>query len=324
MRYFVTGATGFIGRHLTRQLIADGHQVVALARQPAAALDLEELGVELVEGDLANPAPLVSAMADADGVFHLAAWYKIGAGDRSMAEAVNVQGTRNVLDAARRAGVPRVVYTSSVVVFGDTRGRVVDQSYRFDGPWINEYERTKWVAHYEVALPMIDAGLPVVIVQPGLVYGPGDTSNVGDALRGYLRRRLPVIPSNGGCFAHVADTARGHIQAMDRGQVGASYVLGGECQMWGDVLRLAHELTGVRPPRLTLPASAARLASRLMTPLAAVVPLPQMYHPETLRVAGGVTYWADDALARREIGWDPRPLREGLAQTLEAEQAALT
>jgi dihydroflavonol-4-reductase len=324
MRYFVTGATGFIGRHLTRQLVADGHQVVALARNPAAALDLEELGVELVAGDLRNPAPLAGAMAGADGVFHLAAWYKIGARDRSMAEAINVQGTRNLLDAAGQAGVPRIVYTSSLVVFGDTRGRVVDESYRFDGPWINEYERTKWAAHYRVALPMIDAGLPVVIVQPGLVYGAGDTSNVGDALRSYLRGRLPVIPSNGGCFAHVADTARGHIQAMARGRVGASYVLGGECRMWGDVLRLAHELTGVRPPRLTLPPGAARLASRLTTPLAAILPLPQMYHPETLRLAGGVTYWADDTLARSEIGWDPRPLREGLAQTLAAEKAALT
>lgn len=323
MRYFLTGATGFIGRHLTRQLVAAGHQVVALVRQPHAAVDLQDLGVELVQGDIVEPATLLGAMDGADGVFHLAAWYKVGARDRSMAEAINVQGTRNVLDAARQAGVPRVVYTSTIAIFSHTGGRVVNESYRHHGPWLSEYERTKAMAHYEVALPMMEAGLPLVIVQPGLVYGPDDTSNVGDVFRDYLRRRLPIIPVQGGCWAHVADTARGHIQAMERGRVGASYVLGGECLMWRDVLKLAHEITGIRPPRLVLPPAVARLASRLMTPLAAVLPLPQMYHPETLRIAGGTTYWADDALARDEIGWDPRPLRQGMAQTLDAERDAL-
>jgi nucleoside-diphosphate-sugar epimerase len=323
VKYFLTGATGFIGRHLARQLVADGHEVVALVRQPAAAIDLEALGVELVEGDITTPDPLASAMAGTDGVFHLAAWYKVGARDRSMAETINVDGTRNVLDAARQAGVPKIVYTSTVGVFGHTRGKVVDESYRHDGPWLTTYDRTKWRAHYEVALPMAEAGLPLVIVQPGLVYGPGDTSNVGDVFRDYLRGRLPVTPVQGGCWSHVDDTARGHIQAMDRGRIGASYVLGGECRMWQDVLQLAREITGIRPPRLTLPPAVARLASRLLTPIAAMIPLPQMYHPETLRVAAGTTYWASDALARREIGWDPRPLRQGLAQTLAAEQDAL-
>lgn len=323
MRYFITGATGFIGRHLARQLVADGHQVVALVRQPAAALDLEELGIELVEGDIVDPTPLAGAMDGADGVFHLAAWYKLGARDRSMAEVINVEGTRNVLDAARQAGIPKTVYTSTIGVFGHTGGRMVDESYRHDGPWLSAYDRTKWLAHYEVAVPMMEAGLPLVVVQPGIVYGPDDHSNVGSVFRDYLRRRLPVVPVQGGCWAHVADTARGHIQAMERGQVGASYILGGECLMWHDVLKLAHEITGIRPPRLKLPPTIARVWSRLMDPLARVLPLPQMYHPETLRVAAGTTYWASDALARREIGWDPRPIRDGLVQTLEAERDAL-
>jgi dihydroflavonol-4-reductase len=258
-----------------------------------------------------------------DGAFHVAAWYKVGARNASMAESINVEGTRNVLTAAGDAGVERIVYTSTIGVFGDTRGRVVDQDHRYDGPWLSEYDRTKWLAHYEVAVPMAQAGLPLVIVQPGLVYGPGDHSNVGDVLRDYLRRRLPLKPVQGGCWAHVDDTARGHVLAMERGRIGESYVLAGECRMWTEILDLAHQITGVRPPRLTLPPALARMSSALMRPLAAVVPLPQMYHPETLRIAAGVTYWADDALARRDIGWDPRPLRDGLAETLAAERAAL-
>jgi nucleoside-diphosphate-sugar epimerase len=323
MRYMVTGATGFIGGHLVRQLVGAGHDVVALVRDPTAAMDLHDLGVELVGGDILTRSGLDRATAGADGVFHLAAWYRVGAHDRSAAEAINVLGTRNALEAARDAGVGKIVFTSTVAVLGDTGRRVVDETYRHDGPWLSEYDRTKWLAHYEVAVPMADAGVPIVIVQPGLVYGPGDHSNVGAVLRDYLRRRLPVMPDQGGCWSHVADTARGHILAMERGQPGESYILGGECRLWPDVLRLAEEITGVKAPSLTLPPVLARVSALVMKPLAALVRVPQMYHPETLRVAAGTTYWASDDKARREIGWNPRPLRDGLTETLRAEQAAM-
>jgi dihydroflavonol-4-reductase len=323
MRYLMTGATGFIGGRLARQLVARGHDVVALVREPRRALPLEDLGVELAPGDIRDAGSVRAAMRGADGVFHLAAWYRVGARDSSEAESINVAGTRTVLAAARDAGVARIVYTSTVAVFGDTRGRVVDPTHRYDGPWLSEYDRTKWLAHYEVAVPMAEAGLPLVIVQPGYVYGPGDHSNVGDVLRDYLRRRLPAKPVQGGCWAHVDDIARGHVLAMEKGRTGESYVLAGECRLWSDVLDLAHDITGIRPPRLSLPPALARLASTLARPLAAILPLPQTYHPETLRIAAGVTYWADDAKARQELGWEPRPLREGLAQTLAAERAAI-
>jgi nucleoside-diphosphate-sugar epimerase len=323
MRYMVTGATGFIGGHLVRQLVGAGHDVVALVRDPTAAMDLHDLGAELVGGDILDRSGLDRATAGADGVFHLAAWYRVGAHDRSAAEAINVRGTRNVLESARDAGVGKIVYTSTVAVLGDTGRRVVDETHRHDGPWLSEYDRTKWLAHYEVAVPMADAGVPIVIVQPGLVYGPGDHSNVGDVLRDYLRRRLPVMPDQGGCWSHVADTARGHVLAMERGQPGESYILGGECRLWPDVLRLAEEITGVKAPSLTLPPILARVSALVMKPLATLVRVPQMYHPETLRLAAGTTYWASDDKARREIGWDPRPLRDGLTETLRAEQAAM-
>jgi dihydroflavonol-4-reductase len=323
MRYFLTGGTGFIGRHLVRQLRGEGHEVVALVRDPTRAGGLASSGVELVAGDVVDPGTLAEPMAGVDGVFHVAGWYRLGARDTSAAERVNVVGTRNVLEAARDAGVPKVVYTSTIAVFGHTAGQVVDEGYRHDGPWVSEYDRTKWAAHYQVAVPMAEAGLPLVIVQPGLVYGPGDESPVGVVLRDYLRRRLPARPAQAGCWSHVEDVAAGHILAMERGRVGESYVLGGECAPWTQVLDLARDITGIRPPRLTLPPFLARLSSILLRPVAAILPLPATYHPETLRVAAGTVYWASDAKARRELGWNPRPLREGLAETLRAEQAAM-
>ncbi len=323
MRYYLTGATGFIGEHVARLLVEAGHDVVALARSPSKAAALQSLGVALLEGDITEPDGLAAGMAGADGVFHIAGWYKLGARKRDMAFAINVDGTRNVLRAAVEAGVPRVVYTSTLAVYGDTGGVPVDESYRMDGPWLSLYDETKWRAHYEVAEPMIDEGAPVIIVQPGLVYGPEDHSNVGLAFRDYLRGRLPVIPSQGGCWSHVEDTARGHILAMEKGEVGRAYNLAGPCRMWADIMPMAEEITGVKAPRMTLPPWGARLASWLMKPVNLVVPLPPTYHPETLRVAAGATYYGRDDRAREELGWSPRPLKEGLEETLKAEMAEL-
>ena len=281
------------------------------------------MGVELALGDITRPETLPGPISGCDGVFHVAGWYNVGQPDRRMAEAINVTGTRNVLEAAASAGVERVVYTSTVAVYGDTGGRLVDESYRADGPWLSEYDRSKWIAHYEVAVPMMERGLPLIIVQPGVVYGPHDHSRVGAVLRDYLRRRLPVIPSQGASWSYVDDTAHGHIQAMQHGTTGASYNLSGPCAMWREVLALAEEITGVPRPRFVLPPLGAKVAAAIMAPVAKLMDVPPTYHPETLRVAAGTTYFSDDSRARRELGWDTRPLEEGLKITLEAEKQAL-
>jgi dihydroflavonol-4-reductase len=144
MRYAMTGATGFVGGELSRQLRAAGHEVVALVRDPARATDL---GVSLVRGDLDDSGALDELCTGVDGLFHVAGWYKLGTRDPDQGRRVNVDGTRNVLDAARRAGVPRVVYTCTLAVNSDTHGRVVDETYHFTGRHLSVYDETKAAAH---------------------------------------------------------------------------------------------------------------------------------------------------------------------------------
>lgn len=320
MEYLVTGATGFIGRRLVAQLRAAGHDVRALVRSPDAAADLARLGASLHRGDVTERQSLRRPMAGVDGVFHLAAWYKLGARapERRAAERINVDGTRNVLLTMAELGVPKGVYTSTLAVFGDTRGWVGDESYRHDGrSFLSEYDRTKWRAHYEVAQPMIDRGLPLVIVQPGVVYGPGDPSAIGETLRRYLARALPLIPRGAAyCWAHVDDTARGHILAMERGRPAESYILAGPPHTLEEALEIAAEITGIPPPRLRVPAWLVRALAAVAGLLETVAPLPATYSAETLRVAAGVTYLGSSEKARRELGFTTRPLAEGLRDTL--------
>jgi nucleoside-diphosphate-sugar epimerase len=324
MRYLVTGATGFVGGRVARQLIAAGHAVVAVVRDPARAGALADLGVTLAPGDVTDRASLRAPMAGVDGVFHIAGWYKVGVGGGDEGERINVQGTRNVLETMQDLGIPRGVYTSTLAVFSDTRGRLVDETYRHDGPHLSVYDETKWRAHYEVAGPLIAAGLPLTIVQPGLIYGPGDTSSLRATLVRYLRRRLPMLPAGTTyCWAHVDDIARGHLLAMERGRPGESYIIAGPPHTLTEAFDLAAELTGVSAPRLRLPPPAMRAAARLMGLVERVAPVPPDYTAEYLRVNAGTTYIGDNAKARRVLGYAPRPLREGLAETLAQEMRLL-
>ena len=142
MRYFVTGATGFIGGSLARQLIAAGHEVVALARDPVKAANLVKAGAEVVKGDVVKKESMRAPMRSCDGVFHVAAWYRVGVRNWRDAERINVEGTRHVLELMRELGIPKGVYTSTVAIFSDTGGRLVDEQNRHDGPWLSDYDRT--------------------------------------------------------------------------------------------------------------------------------------------------------------------------------------
>ena len=322
--YFITGATGFIGGRGARQLIGEHHSVIAIVRDPARATDLTALGVRVVGGDVTNKESLREPMRGVDGVFHLAGWYRVGARDTSPARRINVDGTRNVLETVRELEVPRCVYTSTLAINSDTHGALVDESYQYHGPWLSEYDHSKWIAHYEIAEPMMRAGLPLTIVQPGAVYGPGDNSPQGQLFRQYLSRRLPVAPKGTAlCWGHVDDTAGGHLLAMQRGNAGESYIIAGPPSTVIDVLRLAERITGVPGPPLHPSPGLLKAVASVVGVIEHVVPVPENYSAEYLRVAAGATYLGSNAKARRELGYTPRPLEDGLPETLYYEQARL-
>lgn len=322
-KYFVTGATGFIGGEIVKQLIGRGHKVVALVRSPEKAGMLRALGVEMHAGDITERDTLRAPMQGVDGVFHVAAWYKVGVVE-PLADQINVDGTRNVLKTMRTLEIPRGVYTSTVAVFSDTKGAVPDETYRYDGPHLSEYDRTKWIAHYRVALPKIEEGLPLIIAMPGLVYGPGDTSGMHTALVDLLRGRLPMTPARTAfCWAHVEDTARGHILAMEQGTPGQTYLITGPRHTFEYAFDVAAKFGRVRAPLVHPGPRTMRVMGALMGLARRFTTLRPALQPEALRVLAGTTYFGSNEKAVRELGFAARPIEEGMAQTLEHELRAI-
>jgi nucleoside-diphosphate-sugar epimerase len=227
MKYFLTGATGFVGNAVARRLRQQGHEVVALVRTPAKAAALAAIGVQVVQGDVTDKASMRGPMQGVDGVFHIAGWYKIGTPDKRDGVATNVEGTRHVLALMAELQIPKGVYTSTLAVNSNTYGVEVDENYRFIGRHLSVYDETKAAAH-QIAEEFIDQGLPLVIVQPGLIYGPGDQGPSHDALVQFLKRRLPLIPAGTGySWAHIDDIAQAHVAAMEKGRSGESYLICG-------------------------------------------------------------------------------------------------
>lgn len=321
MRVFLTGGTGFIGGEVARLLRERGDEVRALVRTPAKAEALSALGCDLVPGDLSDEAALQEAMTGVDAVVHGAAVYEVGvpASRRDALVETNVRGTERVLGAALSAGVGKAVYVSTVAVFGNTRGEVADERWqRAEGlGFTSVYEQTKVQAH-ERALEIAARGLPLVVVQPGVVYGPGDTSEVGGIFDRLLAGKLPLLPfpELGIAPVHRDDVAAGVLLALDKGTPGQSYVLAGEPTRMRDVVAELARLAGRKPPRGGLPT----VLVKSLVPFGRVVGPPLGLPPnirELISSSDGVTFWARSDKAQRELGWQPRPLSEGLATLVQ-------
>jgi dihydroflavonol-4-reductase len=234
--------------------------------------------------------------------------------------AANVIATRRVLDAAAAAGARRIVHTSTANIYGDTHGRLADETSRRRQPprYLSYYDETKYLAHL-AAEERIASGAPIMIALPGMTYGPGDRSQVGvqivQAMRGTLR--AVGAPDLGGNLVHVDDVAAAILLIHDRGELGASYLLGGEMATLRQVIARAAALAGRRPPRLAIPS----WVLRGMAPVGGVIGALVSQAPnlgELVRASAGVTYWFSDARARIELGYAPRDLDTGLHSMLPA------
>jgi nucleoside-diphosphate-sugar epimerase len=321
--FFVTGATGFIGSRLVGELVRRGDVVRALVRPTSSREGLEDKRITAVVGDIGDPASLRAGMEGCSGVFHLAAYARNWARDPSTFFDLNVGGTRNVLAAARVAGVARIVLTSTMVTFGPTPpGFVGDEGMPRSTPrFFTEYEESKTVAERE-ALALAADGLPVVIVNPTRVYGPGKLTEGNSTtimIDLYDRGRFPVLLAGGANvanYAFVDDLVRGHLLAMERGRVGERYILGGENVSLGHLFDLVDEVTGKRHLRFNLPAGLAMAYSRVEKRKAEWLGLYPRITPGWVETF--LRDWAySSAKAERELGYTVTPLKEGIRLTCE-------
>ena len=263
MTTLVTGATGFLGSHVTRQLVARGDQVRVLVRPSSRLLAIEGLTVEHVQGDLRDPASLVRALEGVRRVFHVAADYRLWARHPREIYQTNVTGTRSLLATARRAGVERFVYTSTVATIAVPRpGPLPNEAIRAElEEMIGHYKRSKFLAEQE-AFRAATAGLPVVIVNPTTPVGPGDwkPTPTGRMIVDFLNGRMPAYVDTGLNVVPVEDAAAGHLLAAERGRVGERYILGGRNMALKAILDALSAVTGRPAPRLRLPHAVALFA----------------------------------------------------------------
>jgi dihydroflavonol-4-reductase len=291
-------------------------------RDPRKASYLEQPRVTLEQSDLTNQDALTRTMQGADGVIHAAGSYRIGlaAAERPRMLDANLGTTERVLDAAIAAQARRIVYVSTVGVFGNTGGRVVDETYRRDpttrqGRYVSYYDETKYRAHL-AAEARIQTGAPIVIVQPAQVYGPNDHSGAGEQINRAFHGKLRYVAlgNSGVGWVHVDDLVDGIVAALIRGRVGQSYVLSGETLRLREAIAVAARAGGHGSPRMTLPTTALRILAVAQRRGLRLANAPANLS-EAISAGDNVTYWASAAKATKELGFNARPLEQGVKDT---------
>lgn len=320
---FVTGSTGFIGTKLVNELVQRGHTVHALTRRTSNKEGLSHEAIKLFTGDIQDRTSLQKGMEGCNQVYHLAAYAKNWSRDTSVFYKQNVEGMRNVFEVAKAAGVERVVFTSTIVVFGPTPAGVIgnEDMPRITQRYYTEYEETKSIAEKE-ALQYAASGFPVVIVNPTRVYGPGkltEGNSVSLMIDMYDRGKVPVLLNGGndvGNYVLVDDLVRGHILAMEKGRIGERYILGGENASLKQIFEMVDEVSGKKHFQVNLPPRIAYLYSGFEKKKAEWLGIYPQITP------GWVETFLQDwvystAKAERELGYTIVPLKEGIRMTYE-------
>ena len=309
MKALVTGATGFVGAAVARALLSAHWQVRALARKGSDRGNLAGLDIEVHEGDLMDSKSLQHAAQGCTGLFHVAADYRLGAPDPSQLYRSNVEGTRNILNAARQSGVERIVYTSSVATLGISGdGTPADESTPSTlQNMIGHYKRSKYLAE-EVVQQAAREGLSVVIVSPSTPVGPGDVkpTPTGQLVLDAAAGRMPAYVDTGLNIVHVDDVAAGHLLAYERGAAGERYILGGQDMSLREILEMIAALTGRKPPRLRLPYGFVLPIAYLAEGYAKLVGKSGRITLEGVRMSRKLMFFSS-AKAARDLGYTSRP-----------------
>lgn len=311
----VTGASGFVGWHVARKLVRRGVRVRALVRPSSRVRELE---VETVAGDLRDPESLRRAVAGCEVVYHVAADYRLWARDPQELYGSNVEGTRNLLEAARQAGVERVVYTSTVGCIGVPKGGVGDEQTPVSlRDMVGAYKRSKFLAE-QVALESARGGFPVVIVNPTAPVGDHDfkPTPTGKILLEFARGAMPAYIDTGLNLVDVADVAEGHLLACERGRAGERYILGCENLTLQEVFARLERVSGVPAPRRRIPYGVALAAGAVTTAWARLAGGVPKVPLDAVRMARKKMF-ASSEKAIRELGYAPQPVAGALARAVE-------
>jgi len=318
MVVLVTGATGFIGSHLTRVLVARGCRVRALVRPDSRLDELKGLSVDVVRGDLRDPASLARAVDGVRRVFHAAADYRLWTPDPQALYASNVEGTRHLIDACRRIELDRFIHTSSVATLAVPRGTALpdETTVARIGEMVGHYKRSKLLAEQEV-LAAAATGLPAVIVNPTTPVGPGDwkPTPTGRMIVDFLRGRMVAYLDTGLNLVPVEDVAEGHLLAAERGRVGERYILGGRNMALKEIFDALAVVSGRPAPRVRMPfavALAAGYASEMFARISSREPPVPL---EGVRMARHKMF-VDASKAQRELGFAPGSVEEALGRAV--------
>ncbi len=313
---FVTGGTGFLGRAIVERLLANGDPVKALARSDASARSLGELGAEPVRGDVLDLEALASAMRSCEIVYHTAGANAFCVRDPSLMFEVNVEGSRTVVRAAARAGVGRVVYTSSAATLGEARGTVGAEKSPHRGWFLSDYERSKFEAERAVFAAAAETGVDVVCLNPASVQGPGRATGSARLLLDYLNGRLKAVVDSKLSLVDIADCTAGHLLAGSRGKSGERYVLSGATLTVREGLALVGRLAGVDRPLRTLPPSLAMAVGTAAEALGWIRrDSPRICRELVRTLVHGHAY--DGSKATQALGLQYTPIEETLRRTID-------
>jgi dihydroflavonol-4-reductase len=317
MTSLVTGATGFLGSHVARQLCARGERVRVLARSTSDRRALKDLPVETVEGDLRDSASLDKALAGISRVFHVAADYRLWARDSREIYESNVTGTRNLLAAARKARVEKFVYTSTVATVAVDRAAMPTEATESTiDEMVGHYKRSKWMAEQE-ARRAAHEGVPVVIAMPTTPVGPGDwkPTPTGKIIVDFLNGRMPGYVQTGLNFVAVEDAAAGHLLVAEEGKVGQRYLLGAENLTLKQVLNILAKITGRPAPKRKIPHAVALMAAYAETAISRLRGREPQIPIEGVKIARHMMF-VDSSKAQRELGFAPGPVGAALERAV--------
>jgi len=325
MKCFVTGATGFIGSNLVRELLARNHRVKVLVRPGSDQRGLAGAEVELATGDVGDRKLLRQELDGCDWCFHCAASYQLWLPDYKPMYAANVEGTFNVIEAAGHAGCGRIVHTSTVGCIGlpkEVNGEIVpsmEADIITDTGLTNDYKRSKWEAEL-IAAKFAREGLPVIIVNPSAPVGPGDLkpTPTGQIIVDFLNQALPAYLETGLNWVHVRDVAIGHILAAEKGLIGQRYILGNRLGNWTmeQTLAVLEEITGIPAPKTKIPHWAALAAAHVTESTSFFTKKPPKAPLAGVRMAKE-KMWFNPAKAIRELGLPQTPPKEAFADAVE-------